>query len=252
MRPSCRLSLLSLLALGDLGAAAADEQHSHPDDHAHELPEIVITADPLGDIDNHFVSPSLVLDADALRTRSLRSIGETVANELGVNSSDFGAAVGRPVIRGLSGSRVRVLENGVGSFDLSTISADHAVSSEPLFAKQVEILRGPATLLYGSGASGGLVNVVNGRIRNTLPDEIEGGLYSHYDTASDGWLGGFELDAALGSMLAVHVDGLRRDTDDVDIPGFAETMPDADESPGTLENSNAEAENFNAGASLVG
>lgn len=233
-------------------SATAHESHPHDEAHAHSVPEIVITADPLGDVDGHFVAPSQVLDAEALRTRSLRSIGETVANELGINASDFGAAVGRPVIRGLGGARVRVLENGVGSFDLSTISADHAVSSEPIFARQVEILRGPATLLYGSGASGGLVNVVNGRIRDTLPQGVEGGLYSHYDSASDGWLGGIELDAAIGGMLALHADALRRDTDDIDIPGFAEAIPDEDESPGTLENSSAESDNFNVGASLIG
>ncbi len=252
--PSSYVLLVLFVSLCGLRpwSAAAQEPHPHDDAHAHSVPEIIITADPLGYADGHFVAPSQVLDAEALRTRSLRSIGETVANELGVNASDFGASVGRPVIRGLGGARVRVLENGLGSFDLSTISADHAVSSEPIFARQVEILRGPATLLYGSGASGGLVNVVNGRISDTLPEGVEGGLYTHYDSASDGWLGGIEMDAAIGSALALHADALRRDTDDIDIPGFAETAPDEDESPGRLENSSAESDNFNVGASLIG
>ena len=247
------LNLLSFfISAGVALTAAADEPHPHDPSHEHSLEEIIVTADPLGAVDNHFITPTQVLDAEALRTRSVRSVGEAVGNELGVNVSDYGVAVGRPVIRGLGGGRVRVLENGIGSLDVSTISADHAVSSEILFAKQVEILRGPATLLYGSGASGGLINVVQNRIAESLPDGIEGGLYNHYDSASDGWLGGFEADAALGNVLALHVDGLRRDTDDIDIPGFAEVTPDEDESPGTLPNSNAEVDNYNAGASLIG
>lgn len=247
----CPYSCVFLLLL-PATTIGADDVHPHDEAHAHSVPEIVIVADPLGEIDGHFVAPSKVLDAEALRTRSMRSIGETVADELGVNASDFGAAASRPVIRGLGGGRVRVLEDGLGSFDLSTISADHAVSSEPIFADQVEILRGPATLLYGSGASGGLVNVVNRRIHETLPDGIEGGLYSHYDSASDGWLGALELDAAIGGMLALHADALQRDTNDIDIPAFAEVDPDPDEAPGTLENSSADVDNFNAGASLIG
>ena len=232
--------------------AVGEDSHPHDPSHEHNIPEVIVTADPLGMVDGHFITPAQVLEADDLRTRSVRSIGEAVGDELGVNSSDFGASVGRPVIRGLGGARVRVLENGIGSMDVSTISADHAVSTEVIFADQIEILRGPATLLYGSSASGGLVNVVQNRIAKTLPDGFEGGLYSHYDSASDGWLGGFEADVALNGVLALHVDGLRRDTNDIDIPGFAEVNPDEGESPGTLPNSSAEADNYNVGASLIG
>ncbi len=230
----------------------AQSGHAHDPSHQHAIPEIIVTADPLSRIDAHFAAPTTVLDRDALRFESTRSIGETVARQPGVTSSDFGASVGRPVIRGLGGGRVRVLENGLGTFDLSTVSADHPVAIESVFAEQVEILRGPATLLYGSGASGGLVNVVNRRINHTLPDGVEAGLYGHYDTASDGWQGAFEVDAAAGSHLALHLDGLARDSGDLDIPGYATTTPDADERRGTLANSDAVSDNLAFGVSLVG
>lgn len=247
---SCVARLFGLAATITVAPLPAAETHGHP--HDHEIPEIIVTADPLGDVDGHFVAPTTVLTGDELERESLRSIGETVANQLGVTSSDFGASVGRPVIRGLGGARVRVLENGIGTMDVSTISADHGVSAEPLFAEQIEILRGPATLLYGSGASGGLVNVSNARIASELPDVAELNLYGHYDTAADEWLGAFKLDAALGRHVAVHFDGLRRDNDDVSIPGFASREPDTDERPGTLANSSADAHNYAGGVSIIG
>jgi len=247
---SCVARLFGLAAVITVAPLPAAESHGHP--HDHEIPEIIVTADPLGDVDGHFVAPTTVLTGDALERESMRSIGDAVANQLGVSSSDFGASVGRPVIRGLGGARVRVLENGIGTMDVSTISADHGVSTEPLFAEQIEILRGPATLLYGSGASGGLVNVSNARIASELPDDVELNLYGHYDTAAEEWLGAFKLDAALGRHVAVHFDGLRRDNDDVSIPGFASVQPDADERPGTLANSSADAHNYTGGASIIG
>ena len=151
--------------------AYAAEKHE-----SHRLPEIVVSADPLGDVDAHIVQPLDVLIEEELLRRDVRSIGETVSQELGVSSADFGPSVGRPIIRGLTGSRVRVLEDGIGTMDVSTISADHAVAAESVFAEQVELFRGPATLLYGSGASGGLVNIVNNRILDTVPGTVAGQL----------------------------------------------------------------------------
>ncbi|MEQ8662764.1 MAG: TonB-dependent receptor, partial [Gammaproteobacteria bacterium] len=135
---------------------------------------------------------------------------------------------------------------------VSTLSADHGVAVESVFAEQVEIFRGPATLLYGSGASGGLVNVVNRRIPRALPDTVTGDLYGHYDTAAAGWLGAWQAELPLGQHVAVHADGLRRDTGDIDIPGFAAVSPDADARRGVLENSDAETDNYAVGLSFIG
>jgi iron complex outermembrane receptor protein len=229
---------------------AADDPHRVADTRP-PIEEIVVTADPLSEVDAHMARPVEVLTEDALLQRDSRSIGEAVSRELGVSSSDFGPSVGRPIIRGLAGARVRVLEDGIGTMDVSTISVDHAVSVESVFAEQVEIFRGPATLLYGSGASGGLVNVANHRIPDAVPEKLAFDLYGHYDTGSDGWLGAFEADAGAGPF-AVHVDGMKRDTGDYDIPGFAEIAPEEGETSGSLENSAADAENLTGGASFIG
>lgn len=248
MRSFVRLSPAMLAMAAALPVFAAESSHEHP----HRVEEIVVTADPLGRIESHLAAPVSVLDREALGRQSMRSIGDTVDAQLGVSSSDFGASVGRPVIRGLSGSRVRVLEDGIGTMDVSTLSPDHGVAVEPLFAEQIEIFRGPATLLYGSGASGGLVNVVTNRIPKAVTEKPAGELYGHYDTAASGWLGAFRGELPLNANVAVHVDGLRRDTDNIDIPGFAETTPDTDARRGTLPNSSAETDSYAVGASATG
>ncbi len=250
---------LPVVAAGDTTAVSQPINHAtHAHEHrhdgeggSHEVPEIIVTADPLGAVDGHFVAPVTILGREALRAESMRSVGEAVSNQPGISAADFGAAVGRPVIRGIGGARVRVLENGIGTLDLSSISADHGVSSEAIFAEQIEVLRGPATLLYGSGASGGLVNVVDGRIPRALPERSGGELYNHYDTASDGWLGAFRADTALGSHVALHLDGLRRYTNDIGIPGAAARNPEPDAARGVLENSDAETDRLSAGSSWI-
>jgi iron complex outermembrane receptor protein len=217
-----------------------------------ELEEIVVTADPLSAYDAHLARPAKVLDEHTLRDKDIRSIGEAVADTPGVSAADFGPAVGRPVIRGLTGARVRVLEDGIGTMDVSTISQDHAVAAEPVFAEQIEIFRGPATLLYGSGASGGFVNIVDKRIPSMMPDRLHGEAYGHYDSVADGWLGAFNATGPLGDYVAVHLELMQRDTDDYDIPGFSETVPDEDATAGVLDNSDVDTEQVTGGASFVG
>lgn len=227
-------------------SAAGTEPHPHSPSE-----EVVVTADPLGSTTAHIVQPVQVLAGDDLERRSTRSIGETVSRVPGVTSQDFGPGVGRPLIRGLGGARVRVLEDGLGSMDVSALSPDHAVATEAIFARQVEIFRGPATLLYGSGASGGLVNSVTRRLLDYVPDGVEGGLYGHYDSVADGWQGAFDLSAGAGAF-AMHLDGIKRDTGDYDIPGFGALRPDAGARSGTLENSDSDTEGLTGGLSWVG
>ena len=218
--------------------------------HSHGLEEVTVTADPLSAVDNHLIQPVQVLTREELRKRNVSNIGEALANEPGVSSSDFGPGAGRPIIRGMGGSRVKILENGISTMDVSTLSADHAVTTEPVLARQVEILRGPSTLLYGSGASGGLVNVVNDRILKYVPENLEGELAFDYDTATEGVMGAANVNVGTGEF-AFHLDAMARDTDDYDIPGFAEVEPDEPEQ-GTLENSSVETDSFGIGASYVG
>ncbi len=221
---------------------------------ARPLEEIRVVADPLTGVDAHLSRPVRVLTEEDLHSRESRNIGETVAAVPGVSSSDFGPGVGRPVIRGLSGGRVRVLENGIGTMDASTVSADHAVSAEPVFARQIEIFRGPATLLYGSGASGGLVNIVSDRLLNDIPETPEGELRLGYDSASNGITGALSANAGFGSF-ALHVDAMARDTGDYDIPGYAERTPDPDDEDvkkGTLTNSDIKSDSYSLGGAWIG
>ena len=217
------------------------------------MEEIIVTGDPLGDVDAHLMMPVQVLGRDELESRSIRNIGEAVANELGVTTSDFGTAVGRPIIRGLAGSRVGILENGTSTMDVSNIGADHAVPTEPAFARQVEIFRGPATLLFGSGAIGGVVNVVNDRILKYVPETLEGDFSLQYETVSDGVNGAGSFNFGTGNF-ALHLDGMKRHANDYKIPGYAELDRDPEEEmeKGVLENSSIESESVALGASWVG
>lgn len=136
-----------------------------------KVDKVVIMASPFADQDElQAVQPGTVVGRDALNRERAASLGDTLSTQAGVQSSSFGPGASRPVIRGLDGPRIKTAENGVGTMDVGTISPDHAVTSEVLGARQVEILRGPATLLYGSGAIGGLVNVVTDRIPQAHSD----------------------------------------------------------------------------------
>ncbi|WP_300088534.1 TonB-dependent receptor [uncultured Nitrosomonas sp.] len=215
------------------------------------LKPVVITADPLRKAQTTIPQPVSVLRQEGLQTRDLSNIGEAVSRELGVSSADFGSAVGRPVIRGLGGARVRVLENGISTMDVSTVSPDHAVAAEALFADQIEIFRGSSALLYGSGASGGVVNIVNQRIPEQVPEEAGGDLYGHYGSVSDDFTGAFRLNAGAGHF-AWHLDGMKRHAGNYSIPGYAEPEPEPGAKKGMLENSDVRTKNFSSGLSYIG
>lgn len=223
--------------------------------------ELLVTVGP-----NPLRRSEVARASDAVSGRELvaarrATLGETLEGRPGISSSYFGPGSGRPVIRGLSGDRVRVLESGLTSGDASATSPDHAVSTEPWAADRIEILRGPATLLYGSSAVGGVVNVIDGRIPRQLPDRpVTGHVTGGGGTVADETTGAFELDGAVG-RIAWHLGGLRRETEDYGIPGFAER--DHDEEPGggatgdgepfgTLPNSFVETTRGTVGLSYVG
>ncbi len=214
------LSLALTLALVPALAGAA-ENHGHPDRHLTELSTVKVTASPLQGDAESLARPVEVLAGERLDEQKAGTLGETVAKLPGVQTTSFGPGVGRPIIRGQEGPRVQVLSNGVGNLDASTVSADHATSIEPFLADQVEVLKGPATLLFGSGAIGGAVNVVDGRIASEIPDRpLSGRAELRGNSVNDERSGMFRLDGVSGNVV-LHVDGLVRNGDDYRIPGYA-------------------------------
>ncbi|MBA0014088.1 MAG: TonB-dependent receptor [Nitrosospira sp.] len=206
-----------------------------------ELPPVVVTAIPFKDrSDLDMTQPVTVLQGEDLRRKRESSIGDTLSRELGVASTAFGPGAGRPVIRGLDGPRVQVLENGVSTLDLSTTSPDHAVAVESFNAKQIEILRGPAVLLYGGGATGGVVNVVTDRIPSRLFKSPTGDVEVRGNTATEERSGAFNAKGSAGQHFSWSVGGFKRKTGDYDTP------------VGRVGNSAVNAEGVSIGGSFVG
>lgn len=192
------------------------------------IEEIIVTASPLARTLDEAITGVSVLTGDDLDSRLAGTIGETLKSEPGVSSTFFGAGASRPIIRGQGGDRVRVLTNGIGSIDASSASPDHAVAAEPAQAERIEVLRGASLLRYGSSGSGGIVNVIDGRIPNALPDGKYDGALRFGASSVDAGIeaaGSFNTaltDTATGGLV-LHLDGTYKKTDDYDIPGLAES-----------------------------
>ena len=189
----------------------------------HQIEQIIVTASPLSRSVEEIAQPTSVLGRDELRKKVSSSIGETLSTELGVNATSFGPVASRPIIRGQGGERIGILINGLDSLDASSISDDHQVTSEGLLAESIEIIRGPATLLYGSGAAGGLINIVDNRLLSEPTEELFSGRASLGTESANG---GREMavQSILGSgNTAFTFDYFRRSTKNIKIPGFAES-----------------------------
>jgi iron complex outermembrane recepter protein len=226
------------------------ESAVHAQDTAESLPEIVVTATPFETNEAaQILAPTKVLAGDELRNKLGSSLGDTLGNELGVSSSAFGAAASRPIIRGLGGPRVKVMQNGLGVADVSTISEDHAVSAAPSTARQIEILRGPAALLYGSGAIGGLINVVNERIPTRLEPRPSGEAELRYGTADRSKSASVSADASVAN-IGLHVDGNTLHAKDYKIPDFA-AKDDPQSASGRLPNSFTRQQSAGFGLSAI-
>ena len=171
--------------------------------------------------ENNLMSPSKVLSGDELQNKLGNNLGATLSNELGVSATGFGAGASRPVIRGLEGARVQILENGLSVSDVSSISADHATANPLQSTRQIEILRGASALMYGSGSSGGLVNVINDRIATSLPGELTGSVNTSYETVNQDKTASAVVDTSTGP-IAFHIDTAISNANNYQIPGYAE------------------------------
>ena len=198
---------------------SSDSRHTQGSGlHAKDLDAVRVTSNPFGSTADQLSRPVEVLSGEKLDEVRAASLGETVAGLPGVQSSNFGPGVGRPIIRGMDGPRVAVMADGLSSADVSTVSQDHSPAIEPFLADQIEVLKGPSTLLYGSGAIGGAVNVVDGRIAETPIQGVTGRAETRVDFGDkDGQTSMARFDAGNGG-LSIHADGVYRNAKDYDTP----------------------------------
>lgn len=229
---------LAIVLSAPVALATAGGQEDPRHDKKKTLDTVEVHATPLAGTAEDLARPVEVLSGERLDEAKANSLGETVNKLPGVQASYFGPGVGRPIVRGLDGARVQVLSDGLGSGDVSTVSVDHAVSIEPFLADQIEVLKGPATLLYGSGAIGGAVNVVDGRVPERLADQpFQGRAELRGGSVNDEGTGMLRVDGST-DRFAFHVDALHRETGDYEIPGQAESaalMAEHGETPGPAE-----------------
>ena len=201
---------------GDSSAATADApQPGNADDAHHDHSDDVVVTGVRRKANDVLGGISVLDEADL--TREVRpSIGETLARQPGVSATSFGPAASAPVLRGLSGDRVRVLTDGIGSLDLSSSGPDHAISINPVTAERIEVLRGPSALLFGSSAIGGVVNVIDARIPRRLPKNAVGvTALASYGTAANERLINGSADVPLAGKFVVHLDGNWQKSDDL-------------------------------------
>ena len=203
------LAVLSVSAMYAQGAAAQTTQ----------LKDVVITGNPLGGSD--LIAPSAQYSGAGLLLRSKTTLGETLDGTPGVSSTYFGPNASRPIIRGQDGDRIRILNNGGGLLDVSSLSFDHSVTADPISIERIEVLRGPGALQYGGSAIGGVVNVIDNRIPKTALFDSKGGATGKLDV---GFASG-NRERGAGALLeagtdrfALHIDGFDRKTGDVKAP----------------------------------
>lgn len=217
-------SSFAILALSLSAPAQAQDQSGEGEPGYHHGDADIVVTGMLRTNRQDALSGVAVLTQAELTGAIRPSIGDTLAHTPGVSATSFGPSASRPVLRGLQGERVRVLSNGIGSIDVSNTSTDHAPAINPALASRIEVLRGPQSLQYGSAAIGGVVNVIDKRIPDTVPDEpIHLTALGTYATASEERSGAGSLELPLGNGWVGHIDGSYLKTSDLRIGGYALT-----------------------------
>ncbi|WP_417210791.1 zinc piracy TonB-dependent receptor ZnuD [Acinetobacter venetianus] len=232
---------LSILAVVALPTFAAENEE------VQTLETIRIKAHPLEQTSKDFAVADTVVDQKRLAQGSV-TIGEALSGETGIASNQFGAGSSRPVIRGQDGPRVKILQNSSENIDVSTLSPDHAVTVDPALAKQVEVIRGPSTLLFGAGTVGGLVNVNDSKLPTQMPEKgYEGNVGLRYNTGSDEKLATAGVTVGLGDQVALRVEGLKREANDYIAPNYFHEG----EKERRVDNTFAEGQTVNVGLSWI-
>lgn len=201
--------LIPLLAVASSHAMAQEDRMEH-----------VLVSVPIHKKSAETALPVTILNGRELQRAVAGSIGETLGDKPGISSSSFGPGVGRPVVRGQQGPRAITLQNGTSVADVSSLSPDHAVGVDPMLAESIEVLRGPSTLLYGGGAIGGVVNVIDNRIPLQPLGELQGAIEYRYNDAAESDTGVAKLEGG-NESFSFHLSGTFREFNDLDIPGLA-------------------------------
>lgn len=207
-----------MLRITLLGAGIAALAVPAPAADITPIEQIVVTASPIAGGADRFATIVEAVEREAVLREGGASLGDALAGVPGVAATGFATGASRPVIRGFDANRVRILENGVGSFDVSEVGPDHGVPVDPLAAQRIEVVRGAATLRYGSQAIGGVVNAINNRVPLQLPDaDFAGEASASYGINASAREGSLLADARMGDF-ALHADGFVRRTEDYDTP----------------------------------
>ncbi|MBB1298704.1 TonB-dependent receptor [Pseudoalteromonas sp. SR41-7] len=195
-------------------------------------------------------SPVSVLSGEQLRRQQAATLGDSLEKLPGVNTNFHGKVASTPIIRGLSGPRVLITQNGLDVSDVSRVGPDHSVASEASTAHQIEVLRGPATLFYGSGAIGGVVNVVDNRVPTDSTTRGEWNV--EHNSVDNQKVASFNATTGTDSF-AFYADAFWREADDYEVPVAADIDSNGEEHHGdyTVENSNEESDGFTVGASYL-
>lgn len=244
----CCLSKVSLFGLAVIFSQNAFTADKTTQKDENEIEKLIVTATVLGRSVLESATPVSILTGDQLEMNQSATLGETLKSVPGVNSTYFGPVASSPIIRGLDGPRVKVVQNGMDSSDASRVGPDHIATTEAATATQIEVLRGPATLLYGSGAIGGVVNVVDNRLPKIRQEGFSGRISALHDTVSNERTMSTDLNGGQDN-LAWHLDAYTRKTDDYAIPTF--TLEDGDKI-NSLENSFIDSQGFTLGTGWIG
>lgn len=254
-----RFSMYAAVSLGALLAAGVAQAQPQVTPPAPAVSEVVVTAAPFPISTDSALTAVEIIGREAIDRAPPTGLGDVLSGLPGLRSTFFGPGASRPVIRGLAGPRVLVLTNGVGLVDASALSPDHQVASDPGEAERIEVLRGPAALVYGGSAIGGVVNVIDGRIARTRPEDgLDGRLSASASSVDDGYNLSGGIKAGAGPLVFT-LDGVRRQSDDYRVPVEPESAilrADHGEPPprredSKVQNSQVELSAYGGGVSWV-